>query len=363
MEHSSLDDRGIMLATDKCSLNHDYLRHYEQAFSRFRDQDINIVEIGIFGGASLTLWENFFSKAKIVGIDINPECSKYQTERSTIEIGSQADTKFLSRIVDRFPPTIIIDDGSHRADHIQITFEYLFPRLLPGGVYVVEDMHLHFGAGAGRNRGDATITPQEYFGMLSNVLSGEPPDERLNGTQADFFNSIDEITFFRRGAFIWKKRDGGPLSRLDHLRSVIEQSGKQVNWRRLADMIVSSGGDLDQAESAVRQGITISPKSWRLHKTLAKILQRKGDRDGAQAVLRDARHLAPEKDQALIDRREARLQKRGTLEKSADALRKRDKELVTAEGEQSEAERRQARRDKRAARKPTDDDFDFDDDE
>ena len=34
---------------------------------------------------------------------------------------------------------IIIDDGSHINEHVIRTFQYLFPKLKPGGIYVVED--------------------------------------------------------------------------------------------------------------------------------------------------------------------------------------------------------------------------------
>ncbi len=35
---------------------------------------------------------------------------------------------------------VIIDDGSHRPDHQQITLAALFPHLKPGGLYFVEDL-------------------------------------------------------------------------------------------------------------------------------------------------------------------------------------------------------------------------------
>lgn len=342
MENLSLDEHGIMAGTDKCSLDHDYLRHYEIEFAPFREQAINVIEIGVFGGASLGLWERHFPNAKIVGIDINPECTDYETPRTAIEIGSQADLAFLTRIATQYPFTIFIDDGSHRADHVKITFEHMFPRLQPGGVYVVEDLHFHLGKAAAKWRGEGTITPPEYVQTLTTALAGQGVGPEVDAPLKGIVDSIDRIVQIRRAAFVWKKRENSPLARLEQMQAVVEKSRRHLNWRKLAELIVNNGGSLDQAEFAIRQGIALTPKSWRLHKTLAMILQRKGDIDGAQAVVRDARHLAPEKLQATIDRREAIMQRRGTLKRDADDKRGSERTKLAAD--------REARRAKRAAK-------------
>lgn len=38
----------------------------------------------------------------------------------------------------------MVDDGSHIAHHMIASFEVLFPMLAPGGVYVFEDLAIHF---------------------------------------------------------------------------------------------------------------------------------------------------------------------------------------------------------------------------
>lgn len=326
MDNLSLDEHGIMAGTDKCSLDHDYLRHYEAEFSSFREQAINLIEIGILGGASLGLWEKFFSRAQIVGVDIKPECAEYRTDRVAIEIGSQADVGFLSRVADKYPPTIVIDDGSHRADHVQITFEHLFPMLLPGGVYVIEDLHFHIGRGAAKWRGEGTVTPPDYINALATALAapGKVTPEMNLPPQA-IVDSIERIVHVRRAAFIWKKQEDGPLAHLEHLRTVVEKSRKHANWRRLSEMIMTSGGNLDEAEAAAREGISIAPRNWKLRSSLAKVLEKKGEVDAALATLNEARDLAPEKEKASLARDEARLAKMaGSSDEQADSAEERD---------------------------------------
>ena len=47
-----------------------FLEIYEIFFKNLRDKEINILEIGVDNGDSLRLWRDYFSKAKICGIDI-----------------------------------------------------------------------------------------------------------------------------------------------------------------------------------------------------------------------------------------------------------------------------------------------------
>lgn len=48
-----------------------YFDIYERHFSRFRDKAPVMIEIGVFGGGSLSMWKAFFGKdARIIGIDI-----------------------------------------------------------------------------------------------------------------------------------------------------------------------------------------------------------------------------------------------------------------------------------------------------
>jgi hypothetical protein len=105
---------------------------------------MTFLEIGVNEGGSLEMWQRYFGPlARIVGIDINPECRKLNgTPGMHVRIGDQSDTKFLQEIVDEFGvPDIVLDDGSHKMSDVFNSFSYLYPKLLKNGVYMVEDMH------------------------------------------------------------------------------------------------------------------------------------------------------------------------------------------------------------------------------
>ena len=72
-----------------------YFSVYEEIFKDFREKDIIFVEIGIHNGGSLEIWKKYFSKrSRIIGIDINPECKKFETEGIEVFIGNQSDPEF-----------------------------------------------------------------------------------------------------------------------------------------------------------------------------------------------------------------------------------------------------------------------------
>lgn len=120
-----------------------YFDIYERHFERFRGTSPTMIEVGVFGGGSLAMWKEYFGPgAKIIGVDINPECKKHEAEDIEIFIGSQDDPKILGAILKKYPDIdLVLDDGSHIMRHMISTFEYLYPRISQTGCYMVEDTH------------------------------------------------------------------------------------------------------------------------------------------------------------------------------------------------------------------------------
>jgi hypothetical protein len=99
------------------------------------------------------MWRKYLGEDAIIfGIDINPECEKYNGLAGQVRIGSQADATFLSSVVAEMGGIdIVVDDGSHHMDHIIETLRILFPKLNNAGIYFIEDLHTaywgEFGGG------------------------------------------------------------------------------------------------------------------------------------------------------------------------------------------------------------------------
>ncbi len=122
---------------------HHYFEIYHRHFARFRGRSPVIVEIGVFHGGSLQMWRNYFGPgARIVGIDIDPRCRRFEDESTTILIGDQSDRRFLAEVRERLPQIdILIDDGGHTMTQQIATFDELYPHIQPEGIYLCEDIH------------------------------------------------------------------------------------------------------------------------------------------------------------------------------------------------------------------------------
>jgi cephalosporin hydroxylase len=120
-----------------------YFDIYERHLSRFRGKNLVMLEIGVFGGGSLDMWRAYLGpEAKIIGIDINPECKQYDSDGIEIFIGSQDDSTLIDKILKKYPNiSIVLDDGSHVMQHMSASFELLYDHLDQNGVYIVEDTH------------------------------------------------------------------------------------------------------------------------------------------------------------------------------------------------------------------------------
>lgn len=125
-----------------------YLSAYEALFRSYRDKPVRILEIGIQNGGSLEIWHKYFPKAEvIIGCDIDPLCANltYDDDRIHVVVGdanSDAIQRQITAISDRFD--IIIDDGSHVSTDIIRSFALYYPLVVPGGLFVAEDLHCSY---------------------------------------------------------------------------------------------------------------------------------------------------------------------------------------------------------------------------
>ncbi|MGB7183245.1 MAG: class I SAM-dependent methyltransferase [Burkholderiaceae bacterium] len=131
-----------------------YFQIYDCLFSPFRDREITFVEIGVLGGGSLFMWREFFGdKARIIGVDLNPNAKKYEEAGFEIYIGSQNDPEFWKSFVKAVGPVdIVLDDGGHTYEQQIVTTEFLLDSIKDHGLLVVEDTHTSYMRGFGPRR-------------------------------------------------------------------------------------------------------------------------------------------------------------------------------------------------------------------
>ena len=192
-----------------------YFPAYERHFARYVNRPLLFLEIGCGGGGSQQMWKRYFGPhARIVGIDIRPECTAFADDQVAIRIGDQADGKFLAKVVDEFgAPDIVLDDGSHRMADVVASFAFLYPRTAPDGVYVVEDLHTaywqDYGGGL-RRPGTFIELCKSLIDELNADWTGDAlaPTEFTRSTLSMHF--YDSMAFFERGRTVEKSAPSIP---------------------------------------------------------------------------------------------------------------------------------------------------------
>ncbi len=166
MDHRSLTDIANLYGTDKGTVGpsknwiaQNYTDVYEAYLAPYRHESITLLEIGLgvtgpawdariahgrnrMGGASARMWYAYFPRARIYGIDVN-SASHLDNDRIVTFVADQGDVAQLRTAMDRMGPVeldVVIDDGSHRPDHQQVSLGFFFPRLRSGGLYIIEDL-------------------------------------------------------------------------------------------------------------------------------------------------------------------------------------------------------------------------------
>lgn len=153
---------------------HNYTDIYEAYFAPLREAPITLLEIGMgietkiahgrnaTGGASIRMWETYFPNAKIYGCDIR-SATFLDNERVHTFVVDQGSLAAWTAWLEANPDLwfdIVIDDGSHLAEHQQLTFSMLFPRVKPQGYYIIEDLN---DKGAERNSQRPVVSTRHLF--------------------------------------------------------------------------------------------------------------------------------------------------------------------------------------------------------
>jgi hypothetical protein len=165
-----------------------YFEFYDRHLAKFIDLQPTVVEVGVYSGGSLPMWQAYFGPGcHVHGVDIEPACKAYESADVKIHIGDQADRDFWSSFRASVPSVdILIDDGGHEPEQQMVTLEELLPHLRPGGVYICEDVH----------------GVDNRFALFAHALTNElnafnrSPAHGLESTATAFQADIHSIHFY-----------------------------------------------------------------------------------------------------------------------------------------------------------------------
>ena len=123
-----------------------YFEIYDQHFSQYRNTPVTVLEFGVSHGGSLQMWKKYFGRqARIIGVDINPDCASLTEKQIEVVIGDQEDRGFLQRLREQVGPVdLVIEDGGHTMTQQINTFEEIWPAVRDGGTFLIEDLHTSY---------------------------------------------------------------------------------------------------------------------------------------------------------------------------------------------------------------------------
>ena len=147
MKEENLNLSENNLGTDKGDYKSYIDLFYEKYFFAFKEEKINLLEIGFRHGASLCLWSHYFKNGQILGLDdgsdsslINNPFNKKWIERDNVEtkICNAYSQKFINSLKLKFD--IIIDDGPHNLRSQITSIKKYFSKLNKDGLLIIEDL-------------------------------------------------------------------------------------------------------------------------------------------------------------------------------------------------------------------------------
>ena len=226
---------------EKPYLDHwmEYAEHYDDHLPKPDGvTPLKMMEIGVQSGGSARMWKQYYGKPlKYVGLDINPKCKRTESpeENIFVEIGSQLDRNFLSRVCAKHGPfDVVIDDGGHTALMMQTTLAHMWNHstacLSEKATYVIEDMHTMAMCKAGFCDKPSDVTDvigNAFYGMhahwFANNFHGRgdthpKPAPEAWASQIRSISLYDSMAFFKRGR---------PLQRLQ----VLQKGSDKIPYR------------------------------------------------------------------------------------------------------------------------------------
>ena len=282
-----------------------YFPIYTRHFQPYRGRPVRILEIGIYRGGSLDMWQWFFGdQVTLVGADIDPNAKAAADPRHVVEIGDQTDPEFLRRVAEVHGPfDIIIDDGGHEMQQQIVTAETLFPLLRDGGVFLVEDCHTSYWESydGGREKpGTFMEWAKKRMDDVNGYHQAGPVDPVWTG-QLDAVHCYDSVVVFdKRTRFAPFAEQVGHAEFLNYPRSAAGVFSELLATRDAAvaerNRLLAEQPDTER-EAALEEELRqvraelagIRPSAALLN---TRLNQAKTDLDASRTMVRDLRRSA-----------------------------------------------------------------------
>lgn len=127
---------------------HSYIESYAELLAPYRETADRVLEIGIMGGHSLRMWEEFFDNSDVHGADLCDQPFGGMADLRSMIVerthlihfldatdGAQAEKCFGEMLFD-----VVIEDANHDLASQLAIYNNFRPRLASGAIYIIEDV-------------------------------------------------------------------------------------------------------------------------------------------------------------------------------------------------------------------------------
>ncbi len=247
-----------------------YFPAYAELFGHLRGRECTFIETGVLDGGSLFMWKNWLGdKARIIGIDLNPEARKWQSQGFEIYIGDQGDPEFWRvtlKEIGKFDA--LLDDGGHQSFQQIVTTIEAINHSKHKCVVVVEDTATSFMKDFSSHGKHSFLqfskdSTDVLIGRSTGIYSGRFPTYR-NEEIIEQFKNVYSIQFYN-GIVAFKINPTFSVkpelarNRPSNLAGDFRYKGKDsayVNWPQpfIKKMVLVKGG---QSHSSFLSGIKV----------------------------------------------------------------------------------------------------------
>ena len=179
-----------------------YFPAYVEIFGHLVDKKCVFIETGIQGGGSLFMWRNWLGPdARIIGIDLNPEATKWRESGFDIFIGDQGDPEFWRKSLREIGEfDALLDDGGHQSFQQIVTAIETIKMATKDCVIAIEDTASSFMKDFSRHGPYAFL---EYAKDATDILTGRSTEiyenrfpKGVNTTVMNEFKNVYSIQFY-----------------------------------------------------------------------------------------------------------------------------------------------------------------------
>jgi hypothetical protein len=254
-----------------------YFSAYVELFGHLRGTECTFIETGVLDGGSLYTWRKWLGdKARIIGLDLNPESLKWQDHGFEIVIGDQGDPLFWRKALAKIGKfDALLDDGGHQSFQQIITAYEAIGAAQNKCVVVIEDTAASFMRDFSRHGRNTFL---EFSKDATDVLIGKSVDmypgrfpSTLNTASIEHFKNVYCIQFFN--GIVAFRVDPDLSFKPEIIRNMPPNSASDFRYEGTESAVVDWPNPFKKRLVVVKGGLTYASKLKKIKSLVGRLIK------------------------------------------------------------------------------------------